>query len=276
MIFSVLHRLKRWDDIIRLCPDKDHHLRYFGLWKIRALAALGNVDDAVNLADRLTENRWAYRDYTGKPNGFSVSAGEMTKPIPATPSPVVLEGTYLAHYRRLKKDYPSHNPERILDDLLSAHPEKPGAWFAAIRREGFLDRAADLARNHPVNPNTCSKPPKTPGSPIPISHWTSPPRPSDGSSRATATKWALRKRRPPGCSYAASPNPWVGYPNGGRRSASPFPGIRMPRPCEAGRRLRDFTARSTPHPESAGSPALHPPGVSIPPPCLSGKNSSDA
>ena len=157
MIFSVLHRLKRWDDIIRLCPDKDHHLRYFGLWKIRALAARGDVDDAVNLADRLTEDRWAYRDYTREAERILRECGRNDEAYTRYALPRSVEGTYLAHYRRLKKDYPSYNPERILDDLLSAHPEKPGAWFAAIRREGFLDRAADLARNYPVNPNTLLK-----------------------------------------------------------------------------------------------------------------------
>ncbi|MDF1568612.1 MAG: hypothetical protein RQ801_01630 [Spirochaetaceae bacterium] len=35
--------------------------------------------------------------------------------------------------------------------------KNPVAWFTAIRREGFLDRAANLARNHPVNPNTLLK-----------------------------------------------------------------------------------------------------------------------
>ncbi|RKX68734.1 MAG: hypothetical protein DRP60_17560, partial [Spirochaetes bacterium] len=157
MLFSTLERLGLWEDIIRYCPDNDVFLRHFGLWKIRALAALGQVNGAVALADRLDNDQWVYRDFSTLAEGILRNSGRVDEAYTRYALPRPVTGTYLAYFRRLKKDYPDRDPLSILDDLINQHSDNPGAWFAASRREGFRNHALELARNHPVNPPTLMK-----------------------------------------------------------------------------------------------------------------------
>ncbi len=157
MLFSTLDRLELWDDIIRFCPDNDDFLRYFGLWKIRALAAQGEIDEAIALADRLNNDRWVYRDFSVIAEGILRDSGRTDEAYDRYALPRTVTGTYLAYFRRLKKDYPERDPGGVLDDLINQHADNPGVWFAAARREGFQNRALELARNHPVNPPTLMK-----------------------------------------------------------------------------------------------------------------------
>ena len=157
MLFSTLERLGLWKDIIRNCPDNDDFLRHFGLWKIRALAALGQIDEAVALADRLDNDQWVYKDFSTLAEEILKDSGRVDEAYNRYALLRPVTGTYLAYFRRLKKSYPDRDPLNILEDLINQHSENPGVWFAAARREGFRNRALELARNHPVNPPTLMK-----------------------------------------------------------------------------------------------------------------------
>ncbi|MBI4409076.1 MAG: hypothetical protein HY561_05180 [Gemmatimonadetes bacterium] len=126
-------------------------------WGVRALAALGRIDEAIAYARaslgpndgpgrmaRLCEEillaagraNEAYRDYAIEANwGMS----------------------RLATFRVIARKYPHKDNAAILRDLIESTPGDEGKWFATAKDLGLLDLAVQLAHRSPCDPKTLNR-----------------------------------------------------------------------------------------------------------------------
>ena len=152
-----LFRAGRNEEILELLALKTYSFWWYDAWGVKALAAMGKVDEAIRYAGahlglndnpseatRLCEkilldqgrSEEAYRSY-----GYE--ANQCT--------------TNLATFRSIQKKYPGKPSGVILDDLVARTPGDEGKWFAAAKDAGLYREAIDLANRTPCDPRTLTR-----------------------------------------------------------------------------------------------------------------------
>lgn len=124
---------------------------------VRALAALGRVDEALEYADGsrgINDHDWSVASVCEQ---VLLDAGRRDEAYERYARGASVGTTRLATYRAIAKRYPEREPSSILADLVESSPGEEGKWFATARQLGLLDVAADLATRSPCDPKTLNR-----------------------------------------------------------------------------------------------------------------------
>jgi tetratricopeptide (TPR) repeat protein len=126
-------------------------------WGMRALAALGRTDEAIQYAE-------ASRGLNDSPVAIAAACEEIllaSGRVEEAYRHYALEATrgtsYLATYRALARKYPQKGPVELLGDLVATTPGDEGKWFATAKEVGLLDEAIRLANCTPGDPRTLTR-----------------------------------------------------------------------------------------------------------------------
>jgi len=130
-----------------------HHRKY----GVRALAALGRVDEAIEYAARSL----GLNDHPGTMTRLCerilLEAGRADEAYERFALSAAYGTTNLAVFRSLAKKYPARQPEQILADLIASTPGDEGKWFATAKHLKLFDLAGSLARQSPCSPKTLNR-----------------------------------------------------------------------------------------------------------------------
>ena len=145
---------ERFDELLALVDTAPYLSWSFRRFGVRALAAMGRTDEAIEYAQ-------ASHGLNNSPVAIARACEEIlleTGRSDEAYDRFALEAnraeTHLATCRALIKKYPHKEPRAILNDLIASTPDDAGRWFATAKTLGFLDLAAELAERSPVDIGT--------------------------------------------------------------------------------------------------------------------------
>ncbi len=138
-------------DLIETAPFLWWHFRRYG---VRALAAQGRIDEAIDYAEQSLGLNDGPSDMARTCEEILLAAGRGEDAYRRFAYTANRAGSHLATFRAIKKKYPNKAPRAILDDLIAQTPGEEGKWFATAKDLGLLDLALDLARRSPVDIGT--------------------------------------------------------------------------------------------------------------------------
>ena len=132
-------RLRMWDD------------RQYG---VRALAALGRIDDALRYAasGSPSESPWVGARLCQE---ILLAAGRTEEAYQRYGVTGNASTTYLSTFRAILKTYPHKTPAQVLADLVQRSPG--GSWFAAAKEAELFDEAIALAWRTPTAHGTLTR-----------------------------------------------------------------------------------------------------------------------
>ncbi len=154
---SALLRAGRHEELLTLL-ERDRIIFWpYRQWGVRALAALGRTDEAIQYAE-------ASRGLNDSPIAIAAACEEVLLASGRVGEAyrryalVATRGTsYLATYRALARKYPQRGPEELLGDLVATTPGDEGKWFATAKEVGLFDEAIRLANRTPCDPKTLTR-----------------------------------------------------------------------------------------------------------------------
>jgi tetratricopeptide (TPR) repeat protein len=154
---SALLRAGRDEEILTLL-EKDRIIFWpYRQWGVRALAALGRTDEAIQYAE-------ASQGLNNSPVAIAAACEEVLLASGRVEEAyrryalVATRGTsYLATYRALARKYPQKRPEELLGDLVATTPGDDGKWFATAKELGLFEEAIRLANRTPCDPRTLTR-----------------------------------------------------------------------------------------------------------------------
>ncbi len=126
-------------------------------WAVKALAAQGKTDEAIELAES-SRGPWTNdTDVNLLCEGFLLSLGRTEQAYRRYGLYAHRAGTYLATFRAVAKAYPSIPRSQILYDLIEISPGDEGKWFATAKELGLYEIALKLVRESPCDPKTLAR-----------------------------------------------------------------------------------------------------------------------
>ena len=126
-------------------------------WIVKALAAEGKADEAINVAES-SRGPWTNdTDVDRLCESILLSLGRTEEAYRRYGLYAHRAGTYLATFRAIAKIYPSVPREKILLDLIDTTPGEQGNWFATAKELGLYDVALKLVRESPCDPKTLAR-----------------------------------------------------------------------------------------------------------------------
>ncbi len=126
-------------------------------WAVKALAAEGKADEAIELAES-SRGPWTNdTDVNLLCEGFLLSLGRTEEAYRRYGLYAHRAGTYLATFRAVAKAYPSIPRAQILSDLIEGSPGDEGKWFATAKELGLYEVALKLVRESPCDPKTLTR-----------------------------------------------------------------------------------------------------------------------
>jgi hypothetical protein len=124
---------------------------------VKALAAIGQIDEAIRYAEAC-RNPWASDlDINGVCEEILLSAGRVDEAYAGYAPRASAAGTHLATFRAVARKYPHRTAADILADLVKTTPGDEGKWFAAAKEAGLYDEALALASRTPCDPRTLTR-----------------------------------------------------------------------------------------------------------------------
>lgn len=144
---SALYRAGRFAEIISVLEVETFWP--YKRWAVKALAAMGKIDEAIHYAES-SRSPWASDlDIDGLCEAMLLSTGRVDEAY-ARYGPRASRGTtHLATFRAVARKYPQRSPGEILTDLVKTTPGEEGKWFAAAKDAGPFDEALALASRTP-------------------------------------------------------------------------------------------------------------------------------
>lgn len=126
-------------------------------WAVKALAAQGKADEAIQLAES-SRGPWTNdTDVNLLCEGILLSSGRAEEAYRRYGLHAHRAGTYLATFRAVAKAYPGVQRAQILSDLIETSPGDEGKWFATAKELGMYDVALRLVRESPCDPKTLAR-----------------------------------------------------------------------------------------------------------------------
>ena len=126
-------------------------------WTVKALAAEGKADEAIQFAESSRGHWTSDTDVNLLCEGILLSLGRTEEAYRRYGLYAHRAGTYLATFRAVAKAYPSVPRAQILSDLIETTPGEEGKWFATAKELGLYDVALKLARESPCDPKTLAR-----------------------------------------------------------------------------------------------------------------------
>jgi len=153
---SALYKAERYEELIEVAGG-EHVYWAWRRWAVRAVAAQGRTEDALEMAES-SRGPWASDlDIDQLGEDILRSSGRVEEAYERYGLTAHRAGTYLATFRAVARHYPAKAPETILSDLVATTPGEEGKWFAAAKSVGLLDDALELARRSPSDPKTLTR-----------------------------------------------------------------------------------------------------------------------
>lgn len=154
---SCLLAAARYDELLELIKLAPHNMWYERQYGVKALAAMGKIDEAI----RYAQNGDPRYDYPGAIaracEEILLACGRMDEAYSQYGLMANEANTNLAWFRAVAKKYPHKTPVEILDDLVDFTPGQEGKWFAAAKSMGLYDQAIALANRTPCAPQTLTR-----------------------------------------------------------------------------------------------------------------------
>jgi hypothetical protein len=140
-------------DLIALAPHVWWQYRQFG---VRALAAMGKVDEAITYAQASRGLNDSQTTIDAACEAILLAAGRVEEAYEQFALSATWASTNLATFRAIRKKYPMVDPETNLRDLIEGSPGDEGKWFATAKELGLLELALELASASPGGTKSCS------------------------------------------------------------------------------------------------------------------------
>ena len=154
---SALFQAGRYEAILALLQKAPFPWWTDRQWGVRALAARGRTDDAIQYAE-------ASRGLNDSPVAIArvceeilLASGRVDEAYRRYALEASQGASYLATYRALASKYPRKGPGELLQDLVATTPGDEGKWFAAAKEVGLFDEAIRLANRAPCDPRTLTR-----------------------------------------------------------------------------------------------------------------------
>jgi hypothetical protein len=126
-------------------------------WAVKALAAQGKPDEAIQLAESSRGPWTSDTDVNQLCEGILLSLGRIEEAYRRYGLYTHRAGTYLATFRAVAKAYPGIPRAQILSDLIENSPGDEGKWFATAKELGMYEVALRLVRESPCDPKTLTR-----------------------------------------------------------------------------------------------------------------------
>lgn len=152
---SALMAAGRYEEILDMLEDEDFWP--YRRWAVKALGAMGRVDEALALAE-VARGPWTNDlDLERICEEILFSAGRTREAYERYGLSAGRRDTYTAWFRAICDRYPDLPPRQVLGDLVAASPGQEGKWFAAAKDLGLYDEALALASESPCDPKTLAR-----------------------------------------------------------------------------------------------------------------------
>jgi hypothetical protein len=126
-------------------------------WAVKALAAEGKADEAIQLAES-SRGPWTNdADVNLLCEGILLSLGRIEEAYRRYGLFSHRAGTHLATFRAVAKTYSGVPRPQILSDLIDLTPGDEGKWFATAKELGLYEVALKLVRESPCDPKTLAR-----------------------------------------------------------------------------------------------------------------------
>ncbi len=144
----------QYDRLLGLLDKCPYRLWHDHQWGVKALAALGRTEEALQYAEALREQSAPSGEVARACEAILLSSGRVEEAYTRYAIEANYAGTYLTTFRALCRKYPHKAPELVLQDLIDRSPGDEGKWFAAAKDAGLYALASGLARRSPVDHRT--------------------------------------------------------------------------------------------------------------------------
>lgn len=124
---------------------------------VRALAAMGRVDEALTYAERSLGRNDNFEEMARTCEAILVAAGRVDEAYRRYGIAASQGTTRLATFRALAKKYPQRDRAELIQDLIRSTPGDEGKWFATARDLQMFDLAVTLANTSPCDPKTLNR-----------------------------------------------------------------------------------------------------------------------
>jgi hypothetical protein len=136
---SALLAAERYDDILNVLEQEGFW--HYKVWAVRALAALGRIDAALQMAESSRGPYASDRWIDAECERILLSSGLAEEAYERYGLAANRAGTYLATFRATARKYPDKSQEEILNDLVATTPGEEGKWFATAKELGLYQEA---------------------------------------------------------------------------------------------------------------------------------------
>lgn len=154
---SALARAGRYEEILELLKLMPCKMWYYRKWGVRALAAMGRKEEALQYAEDsrgLNDSPFVIAAVCEE---ILLSHGLMDEAYRRFAVEANRKSTHLATFRAIAKKYPHKDAREILNDLAANSPGDEGKWFAAAKSAGLYAEALKLANMSPCDPRTLTR-----------------------------------------------------------------------------------------------------------------------
>lgn len=154
---SSLYRAGRYAELLELVELDPYHRWSSRIWGVKALAAQGRKDEAIEYA-RATNDPYANSVSVARTcEDILLSDGKVEQAYSGYALQANRKTTNLATFRAVASKYPAKPPADILRDFAARTPGREGKWFAAAKSVGLYDEAIELANRTPCDPKTLTR-----------------------------------------------------------------------------------------------------------------------
>lgn len=155
--FSSLLKAGRNEEILELIDSGSKSFRYYRMWGVKALLAMGKKAQALRYAEESRSEYGCSANISRECQEILLSSGLSEEAYRRYALEANWKSTYLATFCEVVKKFPDRDKSQILEDLVKSTPGNEGKWFAAAKWAGLYDRAIELANTSPCDPKTLTR-----------------------------------------------------------------------------------------------------------------------
>ena len=154
--FSALLKAGRNEEILELLRLSPHQFWEDRKWGVRALVAMGQAGDALQLAEvsRAGDSPYAVARECEQ---ILLAAGIIEEAYKRYAIEANQRATFLGTFQAIAARYPGKFHAQILHDLVESTPGQEGKWFVAAKSIGLYEEAIELANRTPCDPRTLTR-----------------------------------------------------------------------------------------------------------------------
>lgn len=155
--FSSLLKASRNEEILELIDNGPKSFRYYRMWGVKALLAMGKKAQALRYAEESRDRYSSPTHISRQCQEILLSSGLSEEAYERYALEANWKTTYLATFREVVRKFPDRDKAQILEDLVESTPGNEGKWFAAAKWAELYDRAIELANTSPCDPKTLTR-----------------------------------------------------------------------------------------------------------------------